>query len=93
MRKIKDVLRLHFEIGLGQRVIARSLTMSHATVGDYLKRATHAGLSWPLPAELDEARLEQLLFPPLVTIPTDQRPLPDWAHIHQRSLEGRAHFH
>lgn len=83
MRKIKDVLRLHFEAGLGQRVIARALTMSHVTVGDYLKRATRAGLSWPLPEELDEVGLERLLFPPSVAIPADQRPLPDWAHVHQ----------
>jgi len=83
MRKIKDVLRLHFEAGLGQRVIARALTMSHVTVGDYLKRATRAGLSWPLPEELDEVGLERLLFPPPVAIPADQRPLPDWAHVHQ----------
>jgi len=83
MRKIKDVLRLHFEAGLGQRVIARALTMSHVTVGDYLKRAARAGLSWPLPDELDETRLERLLFPPPVMIPADQRPLPDWATIHQ----------
>ena len=83
MRKTKDVLRLHFETGLGQRAIARSLTMSHATVGEYLKRATRSGLSWPLPEDLDEARLERLLFPPPVMIPADQRPLPDWAHIHQ----------
>lgn len=61
MRKIKDVLRLHFEAGLGQRVIARALTMSHVTVGDYLKCAARAGLSWPLPEALDETRLERLL--------------------------------
>jgi len=29
MRKIKDVLRLHFEKGLGFRQISRSLNISH----------------------------------------------------------------
>ena len=83
MRKIKDVLRLHYESGLKRRVIAYSVGTSHTTVGDYLKRAARAGLSWPLPEGLDEAQLEQLLFPPPVNLPSDQRPVPDWAHIHQ----------
>lgn len=82
MRKIKDVLRLHFEAGLNQRAIARSIGTSHTTVGDYLKRANRAGLTWPLPDNLDEARLEHLLFPPTAALPPDQRPLPDWASIH-----------
>jgi transposase len=82
MRKIKDVLRLHYEAGLRQRAIARSLGTSHTTVGDYLQRAARAGLSWPLAADLDEARLERLLFPPVPVIPADQRPTPDWAAIH-----------
>ncbi|AMV70857.1 IS21-like element ISPsy14 family transposase [Desulfuromonas carbonis] len=83
MRKIKDVLRLHYEAGLTQRAIARSVGTSHTTVGEFLRRAAHAGLSWPLPENLDETRLEQLLFPPAPVIPADQRPMPDWATIHQ----------
>lgn len=83
MRKIKDVLRLHFESGLKHRAIARSVGTSHTTVGDYLNRAALAELSWPLPETLDDTRLEQLLFPPLPVIPADQRPVPDWAFIHQ----------
>jgi transposase len=83
MRKIKDVLRLHYEAGLKQRAIARSVGTSHTTVGEFLRRAAHAGLSWPLPEDLDETRLEQLLFPPVPVIPADLRPMPDWATIHQ----------
>lgn len=83
MRKIKDVLRLHFDAGLKHRAIARSVGTSHTTVSDYLKRAGRAGLSWPLPDGLDETLLEQRLFPPAVAIPTDQRPVPVWPTIHQ----------
>jgi hypothetical protein len=32
MRKIKEMLRLHFEVGLSNREIARSLSVSHSTV-------------------------------------------------------------
>lgn len=83
MRKIKEVLRLHFESGLKQRAIARALGITHVTVGGYLKRAELAELSWPLPEGLCDTELEQRLFPPPQVIPADQRPLPDWAHIHQ----------
>ena len=64
MRRIPQVLRLAWEVGLKQRPIARSLTMSPATVGEYLRRARMAGLSWPLPSELNDTELEARLFPP-----------------------------
>ena len=48
MRRIKEVLRLRYELGLGQRHIARSCSISQSTVNDYLRRAEAAGLRWPL---------------------------------------------
>jgi hypothetical protein len=62
MRKIKEVLRLRFELGLGQRQIARSCAMGLGTVHDYLERAAAAGISWPFPARLSEEELEAKLF-------------------------------
>jgi DNA-binding transcriptional regulator LsrR (DeoR family) len=44
MRKIRDVLRLHFQGRLTNRQIARSLVLSRATVAEYLGRAEEAGL-------------------------------------------------
>jgi transposase len=83
MRKIRDVLRLRLASGLSQRVIARSVGLSQGAVCDYLDRARRAGLGWPLPEDLDDARLEALLFPPPPNTPADQRPHPDWAVIHR----------
>src|SRR5215469_35506 len=54
MRKIKDVLRLRHELGMGQRQIARSCAIGQATVADYLKRAAAVGIGWPLPQDWDE---------------------------------------
>ncbi len=82
MRKIHEVLRLAHEQGLGIRAISRSIKASPSTVGDYLRRAKVAGVTWPLPTGLDEASLERLLFKPPATKNT-QRRLPDWAYIHQ----------
>jgi len=42
MRKIKEVLRLRFELQLGQREIARSI--SQGAVHNYLKKAAAAGI-------------------------------------------------
>ena len=49
----------------------------------YLGRARCSGLGWPLPDDLDDARLKQLLFPPPPDVPLDQRPTPDWATVHR----------
>ena len=77
MRKIREILRLHFEHRLGQRQIARGANVSQSTVHEYLTRATAAGLKWPLAEEWDEPRLEAALFPPNAETRTPaRRPLP-----------------
>lgn len=48
---------------------------------EYVVRAQVAGVSWPLPADLDEGSLEQLLFSPGPA--EGDRPLPDWPMVHQ----------
>lgn len=63
MRKIREALRLKYACGQSERRIAESCGMARSTVNDYLRRAEQAGLSWPLPAEIDnEAKLGSLLF-------------------------------
>src|SRR5258706_13633748 len=62
MRKIKEVLRLRFELKMGQREIARACSISQSTVHEYLKAATAAGVSWPLAGGWEESRLEAALF-------------------------------
>src|SRR5665213_573675 len=63
MRRIRELLRLKFGNGLPGRVIAASLGLSKGAVNDYLARAVAAGLSWPLPEELNDTALERRLFP------------------------------
>jgi transposase len=82
MRKIGEVLRLKWECGLSNRAIARSCSLSHSTVAEYLRRAQEAGLSWPLPADLGEDRLFELLFPTSVQSGSRVIPTPDWSLIH-----------
>ena len=63
MRTIKEVLRQRFGLGLRQEQIARSCSIAQATVHRYLEKAAAAGLTWPLPEDCDDARLNALLFP------------------------------
>ncbi|MCP4043725.1 MAG: IS21 family transposase, partial [Gammaproteobacteria bacterium] len=82
MRKIQEVLRLAHEAGLGIRAISRCINASPSTVGDYLRRAKVAGLSWPLPDGLDAAALERQLFrPPKPKGSVGS--LPKWEDVHQ----------
>jgi transposase len=86
MRQIREVLRLK-AAGLPHREIARSCGMGAATVADYVVRATAAGLTWPLPDELDDGALEARLFPRGTEAPA-ARPAPDPAHLHQELQRG-----
>jgi transposase len=81
MRKIKEILRLRFELGLPYGAIGKSCNIGHTTVGECLRRAQDAGLTWPVPEDMDDASLERLLFPPPPG-PAKSRPLPDWKYVH-----------
>ena len=82
MRKIREVLRLHYDAGLGIRAISRSLKASPSTVREYLVRAKIGGLSWPLPEPLDDAALLRRLYP--TPAQSSRRlPPPDWSKVHR----------
>lgn len=83
MRKIKEVLRLRFEHGLSHRAIAQSCGIGVTSARDYLLRAQAAGLSWPLPEEMDDAALEALLFPPPPQPGEAVRGTLDWPAVHR----------
>ena len=91
MRKTREVLRLSFELKLGQRQIARSVNLSQSTVHDYLERFRSTGLSWPLPGGMSEAELERKLFPADSGVAKPgAKTLPDFPAIHE---ELRSHKH
>ena len=83
MRKIKEVLRLHHEVKLSERQIAKSCHIARSTVQEYLKRAQRAELTWPLPSELDDAKLENLLFSPTQPIARENRSMPPMDYLYQ----------
>jgi transposase len=82
VRKIAEVLRLKWECQQSNRAIARSCSISHSTVAEYLRRAQEAGLSWPLPEEMGEDVLLELLFPKAPQPSCRVIPCPDWSWVH-----------
>lgn len=87
MRKIREVLRLKYELGRSNREIGLNCGIGSSTVGDYIQRARNAGLNWPLPLKLNDTELEQLLFPP-PTPRNSSRLFPDFQEIH-KELQSR----
>src|ERR1700730_2188710 len=87
MRKIREVLRLRYDLGLLQHEVARSCSISQPSVHRYLERAAAAGLSWPLEEDCDDRRLNELLFPTTPTAdgnPLPRRPQVEFAEIHRQ---------
>lgn len=83
MRKIKEVLRLKWGLNLSNRQIATTCGIGRPTVSEYLRRASDAGLSWPLPKGLSDTQIEQQLFPPPPDLPAELRGMPIWSEVHQ----------
>jgi transposase len=81
MRKIEEVLRSKWDHHMSNRQIAKSCSISHSTVREYLDRARLAGLSWPLDSALDNTTLESMLFPEKPSPPSAQRSMPSMDYL------------
>ncbi len=74
IRKILEILRLHFDHGASGRAVARAVCVALATVQDCLRRLAASGLSWPV--DLDGEALVVRLYPPVAK--RCSPPLPDF---------------
>src|SRR6202162_5353924 len=82
MRKIRDAPRLTPAMGMSRRLVGEATGIGKTAVGEYVRRTAVAGLSWPIPDEIDDAAPEQRLFPPTDAVSSAARNEPDWSHIH-----------
>lgn len=86
---IKEILRLRYECRLSIREIARSAGVRRSTVSDYIRRAVDAGVSWPIPAELDsDTALSAKLFAREERDAVRGPVPPDWPTV-QNELRGK----
>ena len=79
MIKHREILRMA-NLGLSQRNIAESLSCSRTTVAEVLRRAREEQFTWPLPPELSDPELAQILFPHKGRAST--RKEPDYEQVH-----------
>ena len=81
MRQLRYMLRLHHD-GVSAREIGRRLGVARSTIQDNLKRATAAGLAWPLTGDVTDEALELRLFGRVGTATGQRRRAePDWAAL------------
>jgi hypothetical protein len=81
MRKVKDILRFKFEVGLSNRDIGKCLNLGPATVSEVLTRFKSSDLSWPLPDSFSDHQLEGKLYT-IVAAKRSKR-LPDFTKMRE----------
>jgi transposase len=81
MRKIKEILRVCWGHGLSARQAAASCGVGRSTIKEYLDGATRAGLSWPIAQDLDNAALENRLFPSTIPHDVERRNMPSFDYL------------
>ena len=82
MRKIREVLRLRFEVGCSHRAIQASTGLSKGSVSEYLKRAADRGIGWPEACSKSDAEVETMLFSAVGRNEPPGRTPIDWAWVH-----------
>ena len=80
MTNYREILRLH-SLGLNKTEIAASLHCARNTVATTLHRAGNCGLQWPLPDEMSDKQLADLLFPSAPVKPVYK--MPDYAYVYK----------
>ena len=81
MMKLRELMRLT-AMGVSARKIAIATGVARSTVAEYQRRIRTAGLTWPLPPDLDDdLSLSARLFEEDRT-QVRGRPEPDWAKVH-----------
>ena len=81
MTNYREILRLS-SLQYSQRTIESMAHCSRHTVRDVLQAASERGVSWPLPDDITNAELEQLLFPNKHKA-SSQYAEPDYPYIHR----------
>jgi IS30 family transposase len=61
MRQAREIIRLK-STSISAHEISRRLGMPRSTVRETLKRAESAGLSWPLPGNMNDEALEAAIY-------------------------------
>jgi len=83
MRKIREILRLRYGSQLTHRQISASTGVSKGAVGEYIKRAEAAGLTWERARDMDDATVEAMLFRAVGRLEPPARAPIDFPWVHR----------
>jgi transposase len=67
VRRIREVLRYHYELRLSNGRISSALEVSKGSVHNILQRFKQSSWSWPLPDDCSDTALEEALYPSVGT--------------------------
>jgi IS30 family transposase len=83
MRDAREIIRLKFSC-VSTHEIARRLGLARSTVRETFKRTEGAGLSWPLPEDMNDEAVEAALYASRGNKRGHRRIAePDWACVHR----------
>jgi transposase len=82
MRKIVEVLRLHFKLELSIRKSANTANVSRGTASNYCKRFKSLDIAIDDFISLNELQQEKLFYPNKLTIRTNSKVVPDCLYLH-----------
>lgn len=84
MTNYREILRLKSQ-GYSERQIALAASCSRNTVSEVLKRAADHGLKWPVSANVTNADLKKILYPPASE---SHKRLPDYNRIRKELMRN-----
>jgi len=83
MKQVRDVVRLHSDMGLSIRKIQGATGVARSTVGDYIQRYKELSLSLKQIDALDDDELRLQFFPDISSVVVSRKAMPDMNYIHQ----------
>jgi transposase len=83
VRRIREILRLHFEEKRSNREVGASVGKSASVICDCLKRFAASGLSWPFGEEVGEEELERRMYAAAGSSGRTGRVEPDFEQVHR----------
>ena len=83
MKSVRDIVKLHSDMGLSIRKIQGATGVAKSTVADYIKRFKELGLSLEQIEALDDDALRLQFFPEVSSVVVSTKAMPDMNYIHQ----------
>lgn len=81
IKTIREILRLD-SMSFSTREIARSVNKGSSSVNDMIRRARNAGLEWSEAKDIDDRKLEEMLYPSSGVV-RGAKVEPDFAYVHE----------